>query len=78
MTEAYGPYEVARVLRYVDNPANEDRWSDANAIADRLGWHRRGMTATLDALARRGLVEWVREDYVPVGHTASRLWRVVA
>lgn len=59
------------VLRLVDNPANEDRWGDANAIADRLRWPRRGMTATLDALERRGLVESQRP------YRMARQWRVV-
>lgn len=67
------------LLACVDNPANEDRWSDAKAIADRSGWRRRGMSATLDAMARRGLVEWMREDYTPSPRSDAppRLWRVV-
>lgn len=68
----------AHVLRHVDNPANEDRWSDAKAIADRLHWPRRGMTATLQRLERLGAIESMREDYVhsPRSDAPARLWRV--
>jgi hypothetical protein len=68
------------VLRdYIDNPMNEDRWGDAKAIADRAGWPRRGMSATLDALQRAGLVESMRRNYVPSPHSdpPPRLWRKV-
>lgn len=65
------------VLRAVDNPANEDRWGDAKAIADRMDWPRRGMTQTLEKLERAGLVESMREDYVPSPRSdpPPLLWR---
>jgi len=45
------------ILEQVDNPMNEDRWGLASQIADRLGWHRRGLTATLQRMEREGLLE---------------------
>lgn len=71
---------VMLLLKQVDNPAHEDRWSTAKQIADRHNWPRRGMTATLDQLKRNGLVESMREDYVPSPRSDSppRLWRLSA
>lgn len=63
---------------FIDNPMNEHRWGDARAIADRLGWPRRGMANRLEALERLGLVESKRD-----GQRASmwsdappRVWRL--
>lgn len=66
------------VMDFVDNPANEDRWSDAKGIADRLGWPRRGMAQTLGRLEREGLVESMREGVAPSPRSDAppRLWRV--
>jgi hypothetical protein len=50
-----GPFR--HLLPHIDNPVNEGRWGDAKGIADRKGWPRRGMTQTLIAIERVGLVE---------------------
>lgn len=69
--------EHADLLPHVDNSMNQDRWSDTKAIADRAGWPRRGMTQTLDAMERQGLVESMRPEYVPSPRSdpPPRLWR---
>lgn len=58
-------------LPYVDNPTREDRWSDAAAIADRVGVPRRGCTSRLARLEREGIVEsrLARDGSI-------RLWRL--
>lgn len=72
------PMLTAHILPYVDNPMNEDRWGDARAIADRIGWPRRGMHATLEALERRGYVESMRtaDTSTPWSDKSPRLWRL--
>lgn len=69
---------VEIVLNMVDNPMNEEGWGDARAIADRLGWPRRGMANRLEALERQGLVE--SKGQGPASSCRSdkppRLWRL--
>ena len=66
------------LLPHIDNPANEDRWGDARGIADRAGRPRRGLTATLEALQREGLVESMPQGDAPSPRSDAppRLWRL--
>lgn len=70
----------AHLLPHIENPANEDRWGDARAIADRMGWPRRGMTQTLMAAERAGLVESKSQGRAPSPRSdpPPRLWRLTS